>query len=259
MAKPEKPQILASTLDRGLRIMQLFRNTQEEMSLTEITERSGLEKSAVQRLAYTLHALGYLDRDEKSRRYRPGLRMLDFAYAYLIHDRLLERAYPRMVEVSRKYNSTVNLGVLDGTEVVYKARIPHASVAFDAMLIGARQPAAVTAIGQIISAFSSDDVLEKMLAKGLPAPLTAFTCQDPEEVRARVAGAKRDGFIISNQQLMLQEVVVAAPVIGANRKAIAAISMPVYMPDWNEPRIREELVPVVTEAARSISSIISQG
>lgn len=257
-ARDDRPQVLVSTLDRGLQLLQLFRGTQDGLSLTEMTRRSGFEKSAVQRLAYTLHALGYLDRDDKTRRYRPGLKMLDFAYAYLIHDRLLERAMPRMVEVSRSLNTTVNLSVLDGRDMVYKARMPHSAMAFDGTLIGVRRPAAVTSGGQVIAAFSDDDVLETMLAGGLPGPLTAFTCTDEAEVRARVAQARRDGFVISNQQLMLQELVVAAPVIGPNRRAIAAISMPVYMPEWNEARVREELVPVITETARAISSIISQ-
>lgn len=107
------------------------------------------------------------------------------------------------------------------------------------------------------------------LAEGEPTPevldpagidriVTAFTCLDEAEMRARVAQARRDGFVISNQQLMLQELVVAAAVIGPDRKAIAAISMPVYMPEWNGARVREELVPVITETARAISSIISQ-
>ncbi|MHC5656261.1 IclR family transcriptional regulator [Stappia sp. ICDLI1TA098] len=258
MSEPDRPQVLSATLEKGLRVLQVFRGTHEGLSLTEITQRTGLEKSAAQRLTYTLHALGYLDRDEKTRRYAPGLKMLDLAYAYLIHDRLLERAMPRMLEASRSLNTTVNLGILDGCEVVYKARIPHTAIAFDNMLIGVRQPAVVTAVGQAIAAFSKDSVLDRLLANGMPDPVTAFTCRNPDEVRGRVEKARRCGYVISVQQLLLQEIVVAAPVIGPNRQAIAAISIPVYMPDWTPERVETELVPAITETARAISSNFTQ-
>jgi IclR family pca regulon transcriptional regulator len=258
MATHDKPRVLVSTLDRGLQLLQLFRETQDGLSLAEMTQRSGFEKSAVQRLAYTLHALGYLERDGATRRYKPGLRLLDFAYAHLIHDRLLARAVPHLVSLGSSLGITVNLAVLDGREVIYKMRLPHAAMAFDGTLIGARWPAAITAIGQVIAAFSEDHVTETMLSGGLPEPMTPFTCRDVEDVRARVARAKQDGFAISTQQIMLQEIAVAAPVIDFNRRAIAAISIPVYMPEWDESRVREELVPIITETARSISSIISR-
>ncbi|MCL7466764.1 IclR family transcriptional regulator [Phaeovulum sp. NW3] len=254
---PAQTGVLASTLERGMRVLALFRDHHTPLSLTEIATLAGLEKSAAQRLTYTLHALGYLDRDDKNRRYRPGLRMLDLAYAYLIHDRLLERALPRLIELSRQLRSTVNLGVLDGHQLVYKARIPHSSLAYDATLIGVRQPAAVTAIGQVIAAFSPPDVLETLLAPGLPESMTPFTLTDPAQVRDRVNQARRDGFVISVQQIMPQEIVVAAPVMGPNRRAIAAIAMPVYMPEWTEDRVRADLVPALTDAARAISSVVA--
>lgn len=257
MESAARPQVFASTLEKGLRVLLLFRENQGPLSLTEIARNAGLEKSAAQRLTYTLHLLGYLERDEQTRRYRPGLRMLDLAYAYLIHDRLLERALPRMIETSRSLDATVNLGILDGLQIVYKARIPRSSQSYDGTLIGVRQPAAVTAIGQVIAAFSRDEVLESLLAQPLPAPHTPFTCQDPAVVRGRVRQAKRDGFVVSVQQLMLQELVVAAPVLGPSREAIAAVSIHVYMPEWDEQRVRRELVPVVTEAARAISSTVA--
>ncbi|MDF2095394.1 IclR family transcriptional regulator [Aquibaculum arenosum] len=254
MSKTARPGKLASTLERGMRVLSLFRENHHPLSLSEIAVRAGLERSAAQRLSYTLHSLGYLERDESTRRYRPGMRMLDLAYAYLIHDRLLERATPMLVEASRALGTTVNLSVLDGHEIIYKARIPHSSLAYDATLIGVRQPAVVTAAGLVIFAFLPDSVLEETLAQGMPAPVTPSTLRDPELVRARVARAREDGYTISMDQLLVQEIVVAAPILGPGRSAIAAVSMPVYKPDWDEERAREEIVPVITETTRTISS-----
>ena len=258
MPRAAQPAILASTLERGMRVLSLFRTHLTPLSLSEIAQHAELEKSAAQRLTYTLHALGYLERDEKTRRYRPGLRTLDLAYGYLIHDRLLERALPHMIELSRKTRTTVNLAVLDGSEVIYKARIPRSSLSYDAALIGVRQPAQVTGIGQAIAAFSPPEVTQAFLAAPMPAPQTPFTCQDPDEIRARVESARHDGFVITSQQILLQEIVVSAPVFRPRRQAVAGISMPVYMPDWSVERAREDLVPALTEAARTISTSVAR-
>lgn len=257
MKDDAKGPVLASTLERGMRILALFADRHTPLGISEIARLAGLEKSAAHRLASTLLAIGYLERDEATRRYRPGLRMLDMAFAYLIQDGLLERAVPRVVETSRALGVTVNIGVLDGAEIVYKARIPSTSLCYDTTLLGARRPALVTAVGQIIAAFSPPDVLEGLLKHGVPEPVTPFTQQDPKVIRAMVAQAARDGYVISQQQMMLQEIVAAAPVLGPNRRAVAAISMSVYMPDWDEARIRAELVPELTNVARAVSTSVA--
>ncbi|MDT8280610.1 MAG: IclR family transcriptional regulator [Erythrobacter sp.] len=257
MRDDAKGPVLASTLERGMRILALFAEHQTPLGISEIARLAGLEKSAAHRLASTLLAIDYLERDDTTRRYRPGLKILDLAFGYLIQDRLLERAVPRIVEASRALGVTINIGVLDGADIVYKARIPSTSRAYDSTLIGTRRPAVVTAAGQIIAAFSTPDVLEELLRHGLPEPVTPFTLNDPETVRALVGQAARYGYVISHQQMMLQEIVVAAPILGSNRRAVAAISMSVYMPEWDEDRIRAEMVPELTNLARTVSSPIA--
>ncbi|GAA0585173.1 IclR family transcriptional regulator [Caenispirillum bisanense] len=249
----KKDPLFVGTLEKGMRIIDLFRTAHTPLGLSDIARRADLEKSAAQRLCHTLYKLGFLERDDDTRRYRPGMRMLEMAFAYLIQDRLVELAMPRLIEVARTFNTTVNLSVLDGVHIVYKTRIPHARQAYDTTLIGVRQPALNTAAGLVMLAFRPPEDLESVLARWQPAAITPHTTTDPERIRAQVAAARQDGYTITSNQLMLQELGVAAPVMGEAGVAVAAVSMPVYMPDWSVERVREELVSVVTETARSVS------
>lgn len=253
----KKDPLFVSTLEKGLRIVELFRTVHTPLGLSEIVRRTGLEKSAAQRLCHTLAKLGFLERDEETRRFRPGMRMLEMAFAYLIQDRLVELAMPRLIEASRRFNSTVNLSVLNGDHIVYKTRIPHASQSYDTTLIGVRQPALSSAAGLVMLAFRPESEREDLLARWQPVAITPHTTTDPDRIRAQIAQVVRDGYTITSGQLMPQEIVVAAPVLGVDGAAVAAVSMPVYRPDWTPKRVQEELVSVVTETARSVSSAFS--
>lgn len=253
----KKDPLFVGTLEKGMRVIELFRSVHTPLGLIDIARRTDLEKSAAQRLCHTLFKLGFLERDNDTRRYRPGMRMLEMAFTYLIQDRLVELALPRLIEVARTFDTTVNLSVLDGAHIVYKTRIPHPRQAYDTTLIGARRPALNTAAGLSMLAFRPAEDLEAVLDAWQPTAITPHTTMDPDIIRAQVAAARQDGYTITKNQLMLQELGVAAPVLGEAGTAVAAVSMPVYMPEWSMERIHEELISVVMETARSVSSAYS--
>ncbi|OZB09623.1 MAG: IclR family transcriptional regulator, partial [Marinobacter sp. 34-60-7] len=80
----EKKQntLFVGSLAKGLRLLRAFDETHTELSLGDLAQRTGLDKSAVQRLANTLHIEGMLDKDPITRRFRPSHAWLELAYAY---------------------------------------------------------------------------------------------------------------------------------------------------------------------------------
>ena len=73
---PETDRRFATTLARGLSVLRAFRPSDDGLGNAEIAERTGLPKSTVSRLTYTLHALGYLSHARHGERYRPGPALL---------------------------------------------------------------------------------------------------------------------------------------------------------------------------------------
>ena len=72
-------------------------------------------------------------------------------------------------------------------------------------------------------------------------------------MRANIAAARRDGYMITDQQSLPHEISTAAPVLNSEGNAIAAVQIPVYMPDWDIGMVKEKIVPLVIETARAIS------
>ena len=99
----------------------------------------------------------------------------------------------------------------------------------------------------------SDEHVEKTLASSDFKPTTQWTVTDPKIVRANIAAARRDGYMVTDQQSLPHEISTAAPVLNSEGNAIAAVQIPVYMPDWDIGMVKEKIVPLVIETARAIS------
>ncbi len=250
--------LYVASLEKGFRVLQAVRQAQRaygrsDVTLTEIARLSGLDKSAAQRFTNTLVHLRYLVKDDRTRRYSPGVELLELGYSYLVSSHLSEIATSRLIAASHIYGTTVNLCVQHGPHVVYIVRIPHENAPFRATLIGRRVPMFSAAAGIAMLSRRSDEHVEKTLASSDFKPITQWTITDPKIVRANIAMARRDGYIITDQQSLPHELSTAAPVLNDEGNAIAAVQIPVYMPDWNEDMVKEKIVPLVIETARAIS------
>lgn len=250
--------LYVASVEKGFRVLQAVRKAQREygrndVSLTEIVRLSGLDKSAAQRFTNTMVQLGYLEKDAQTRRYRPGVELLELGYSYLVSSHLSEIATSRLITASNVYGTTVNLCVQHGPHVVYIVRIPHEKAPFRATLIGRRVPMFSAAAGIAMMARQSDEHVEKTLASSDFKPTTQWTVTDPKIVRANIAAARRDGYMVTDQQSLPHEISTAAPVLNSEGNAIAAVQIPVYMPDWDIGMVKEKIVPLVIETARAIS------
>ena len=122
-------------------MLEAFREAPGDLGLTEIALRTGLDKSAAQRFTNTLHQLGYLEKDARSRRYRPASRLMDFSYTFLHQNRLAEVAVLRLINASKVHGTTVNLCEMIDTNIIYTVRIPTAGPAIrQPCLVGACLP-----------------------------------------------------------------------------------------------------------------------
>ena len=99
----------------------------------------------------------------------------------------------------------------------------------------------------------SEEEVEKSLSGWDFKAQTEWTITDPKLVRARIVAARKDGFSIGSQQSLPEEISTAAPVLNSEGRSIAAVQIPVYMPNWTVEKAREKIAPLVMETARAIS------
>lgn len=108
----------AMTLARGLSVLRSFRTTDDGLSNAELAERTGLPKSTVSRLTWTLRRLGYLTQSERDDRFRPGPTLVAVGHVAAVSLSFMEPAHGLMARLANDTGTLVALTVRDGGKLV---------------------------------------------------------------------------------------------------------------------------------------------
>jgi IclR family transcriptional regulator, pca regulon regulatory protein len=250
---PRESSLFVGSLEKGMQILRVFERERSVMGLSEIVEASGLDKSSVQRFTFTLHALGYLRKDDSTRKYRLSPRVLELGFAYLQTDGLVEYATPHMYEANRRSGETVNVTELFDTEVVYVARAPGRHVISVDIFLGMRIPAHACAPGRAILAFMEGTAAAAIIDRSELRKFTPKTIATRAGLLRELAHVRSQGYAIAEEQCYLGEISIAAPIFNGSRQPIAALNISVPNSRWSVKQIEAQLVPIVLETSRAIS------
>jgi DNA-binding IclR family transcriptional regulator len=253
MTKPKQNTLFVGSLAKGLRLLHAFDETHTELSLAGLTEITGLDKSAVQRLANTLHIEGMLDKDPVTRRYRPSHAWLRLAYAYYWSDPLIARAMPKLIDLAQRLGETVNLAQLSGEHIIYAARLPCTRTIFAASVPGRRVPALSTSPGQAILATFPAAECDTAIRDWHLHAHTPQTTMDRAAIAQQIETAREAGLAITRGQMILNEVGIACAIRGPDGRAWAAVHCSVSAHHWDDGRIRQEILPWLQDTANAIS------
>jgi len=245
--------LFVSSLAKGLRILEAFDEEHQALSLGDLGRRTGLDKSATQRLANTLHLTGYLSKDEATKRFSPSHRFLEMAYAYSWSDPVVQLAMPKLNELAGRLGETVNMAELSGSDIVYVIRIPCQRTGFAATLVGRRLPALSTSSGRAMLA-SLPPAERRVCIKNWPIrKFTSQTTLDRAAIGKLIDEAADKGYAIAQGELMMNEIGVAAPVIGSDGRPVAAVQCSVSAYHWTAKKVEREIVPFLLDTANAIT------
>jgi DNA-binding IclR family transcriptional regulator len=235
---------------RVLAVLGAFTAEHRYLTLTQLSRRTGLPMATTHRLAAELTTWGALERDSRGR-YRIGLRLWEVGSLAPRGLGLREAALPFLEDLYEATHQNVQLAVLDGAEVVYLERIPGRDSVSVLTRVGGRWPAHITGVGLAMLAFAAPEVQERYLAGPL-ARFTERTITDPVRLRRELAEVRRLGYAVSDGQVTLDALSVAAPVHGPTDEVVAALSIVVR--SGTVPS--SALAPAVRTAARGISRVL---
>lgn len=208
-----------SVLGRVDSILSAFDDSDQVLTLHEVTRRTGLPKSTVHRMVEQLTEMGWLERDFSG--YRVGMRLFEIGGLATRRRRLTEFALPHLHALSVATGFAVQLGILDGYEVVYLHRIAPGDFSLPTRE-GGRQPAHCTALGKAMLAFDPETAEEVL--DGELAARTAHTLTSPGDLAADLERIAADGLAFDREESYDGLACVAAPLRNAGR-AIAAVSV----------------------------------
>ncbi|WP_270933487.1 IclR family transcriptional regulator [Falsiroseomonas oryzae] len=252
-AQADEPAWFVSSVEKAFRILRAFELGGRSLSLTEIAELTGLDKSAAQRFTYTLAALGYLHKDSKVRRYTISPKVMSLGMIYLRTDPIVARARHQLYELNKSLDATVNMTVLDDTDIIYVVRYPGRRTVTVDVVLGMRRPAFCSASGRAILSTLPDEQVATLLQRSKLVAYTQYTKTSPDAIMAEIRKARAEGFALTEQETAIGDISLAAPVRNPDGRATAAINISVSVADWTGAELALRLGPTVVEAARAIS------
>lgn len=194
------------------------------MGITEISETVGIGRSKVHRLLDTLRFLGFVEQDQTSKKYRLGLRTFELAAAAASRFDLGPGARQALQELVRITGETVNVGVLQGSEVLYVDNVRGFGPLRLEVEVGTRAPANCVAIGKAILAFESTEKVGQILAGPLSA-LTRNSITDAERLREELIRVKELGYAIDDEESFPGIRCISVPVFHYSGSPIAGIAV----------------------------------
>jgi IclR family acetate operon transcriptional repressor len=224
----------------------------EPRTTRELSEDTGIEKAAVYRIVNTLAERGFVAKDDTSKRYYPGPRLVAAAGVLARTDDIVTLATPYMEQLRDTFGETVNLAVLVGADVQYLEIIESRHSLRMAATIGSRDPANATALGKAILSQLDDDVVRQTLGETKLRTATPRTIADWEQLQRDLEAVRHRGYALDTEENEVGATCVAVPVTRPGGSSLYAISV-----SGPSARMRPRLVSSVGKRLREVAAALS--
>ncbi len=240
------------SLERGLAVLRAFDAEHAALTLSDVARITGLTRATARRLLLTFVSLGYMRCDD--RRFELTPKVLDIGHSYVSSLQLADIAQPFMEAMSEQVHESVSCAVLDGEEIVYVARVPTTRIMTISLALGSRLPAWCTSLGRVLLADLPGPELDAYLARVRPVRRTSRTITDPEQLRAALADARRQGWAMVDQELEDGVRSIATALRGRDGRAVAALNCSTHAGRVGLRELRTEFVPALLATAGEINT-----
>ena len=259
MRRDENPRQLLQSIIRAFRIAEMLAK-EGELGVTEIDVRLGIDKSTAYRILATLREIGYVRQNPVNSKYSntPKFSLLGGTGADM--QQIRELAWPVLRSLSDRVGEAVNLGCLDGADIVYVERIQCDEMIQVNLPVGQRMPAYCSALGKAILAHMPRETVRKLFSGTSFVQFTERTVKSLEMLLAELEIIRANRFARDMEESHKGLSCLAAPVFLASGKVAAGIS--VSFPAFRHPDMKETertIVPALRDAAAGISGELGYG
>jgi IclR family transcriptional regulator, pca regulon regulatory protein len=220
-------------LARGLDVIKAFGPTAMELTVSEVAARTGLARPTARRLLMTLEQLGYTRLTNGA--YTLTTKTLELGTAYVAAQGLWDIARPHLASLVAATGESSSMSQLDGSDIVYTARVPVPKIIAISVQIGTRFPAAATSMGRVLLADLDKSELDDVLAK------------PSAEIRER-------GWALSDELLSVGIRSIAAPVRDRTGRTAAAMNVTVHAAETSIERLVDEYLPLLLQTAAEVTA-----
>lgn len=238
---------------RVLDILELLSANTDGLKFPQIADLLGVPKSSLHALLATLHARKWIGFDETSRTYRIGMRAWEAGQGYIKARDLALIADEHLHAARTELNETIQLGVLEGVEVLYIAKVDADRPFRLISRAGMRLPAWATGLGKVLLAYLPADELRRRMAGVEFEPFTSTTVTSLAELERILAQIRADGIGRDQGEHTPFVYCVAAPVRDVSGTVVAAMSCCLPEPPERRPAGYPHIADVMARHAANLS------
>ncbi len=244
-----------TSLARGLAVIQAFSQRQRELTVSQISAKTGFSRAAVRRCLYTLGKLGFAATDD-SRHFHLRPRVLALGHSYISSMPLAAMAQPILENVSHILHESCSIAALDKNEIIYIARANVTRIMSLDLGVGSRLPGFCTSIGRVLIADLPAEKLDEFLARVEFKRYTERTVANAEKLRQILRLVQRNGYCIVDQELESGLRSMAVPIRDSAERVVAALNVGAHAQRVSIPDLQNRFLPQLNAAAQELSLIV---
>jgi IclR family transcriptional regulator, KDG regulon repressor len=216
----------SKSLQKALRILVHLGQNGPELGITQLAAALNLDKATVHRLLNAMEKFGMIERNADNERYRLGLKLHELGTKAVESRTLRTEAHRFLLEMSCRSHETVSLAVPGAGGILCLDRVNSPDTVITVRTnVGAHFPAHCTAVGKAVLAFLPDQEINALLLRnGLPR-FTPSTFTRASVLKENLRQIRQRGYAVDNQELERGLSGVAAPVLLAENRVVAAVGI----------------------------------
>ena len=242
-----------SSLARGLAVVRGFSQENRSMSVSQLSQKTGIPRAAVRRCLYTLEKMGYVSSGDGSQ-YALRPKLLGLGHAYLSSTPMVVTAQPFLDRVGEAVHESCSLATLDGAEILYIARSVSSRIISMSLNVGSRLPAYCTSIGHVLLAHLPAADLDDYLSNTRFEHFTDRTITSPDDLRRWLLTVREQGYAIADQQMEMGVRSIAVPVRNSAGIVVAGINVIVQTARGTIRDMKTRYLPPLRSAADELGA-----
>jgi len=267
MARRDNSPDFIEAIARGLDVIRAFGPGQPVMSLAGVAAATDLPRPTARRILLTLEQLGYVRQfggqpgtagqtgsAQGVGGYELTPRVLDLGMSYVLSRGLWEVARPHMAALVARTRESSSIAQLDGSDIVYVARVAVPKIVTLAVTIGTRFPAMQTSLGKVLLAALPTAEAERVLAEPSRSGITPRWQPDAGERAAALREVRARGWALTDEELAPGIRSVAVPLRDGDGRVIAALNVNSHAAETPLEVLTGEHLPLLLQTAGAISA-----
>lgn len=249
-----KTDVIAS-FAKGLRVIECFRAESPRLSISDVSEVTGLDRATARRCLLTLKSLGYADYD--GRYFTLTARALRLGMGALATLPLPRIVQPWLDQLSEQIGQSCSASILDEREIVYLARAAQRRIMSVGLMLGSRLPAHCTSMGRVLLAAIAEEKCREIVEASDLTPRTSYSLTDPAQILEAIGRVREQGYAFVDQEVEIGLRSLAVPIVNEQGRVVAALNTGMAAIQKEPSMIVSDYLPALLKVQDGLKRVLS--